>query len=276
MSKPTRPTDLPDFERPPLNEVVLSIQFGVLPFRNIHAGLIWQKFAADYPSVEEQSPLEPVFETFGPLKPGMPNLGFQLGNVSEPLRYWFVSAEGNELLQVQKDRLIHNWRQRKPDDAYPRYESIREKFKNEVDRAAVFFRETNLGEISCNQCEVTYINLIAADGDATSKMDKIFSIVREPNDYLSSIERGQLTLSFVLPGDAGAEPLGRLHATMSPVLRIADGKSAWRLDLTARGRPADEKIASAFAWLDKGREAVVRSFSALTTEKMHRLWGRRA
>ena len=108
MATTRRPADLPDFERPPLNELVLSVQFASVPFQNFHSGLLWQRFANEYPRVEEQPPIEPVFETFGALQAREHRLTLQLMPMPATMRYWFVSPDGDELLQVQSDRLIHN------------------------------------------------------------------------------------------------------------------------------------------------------------------------
>jgi uncharacterized protein (TIGR04255 family) len=274
-----RPADLPEFERPPLNELVLSIQFGVLPFKNVHAGILRQRFLDSYPCVEEQLPIEPVLETFGPLQVKPPQLSFEVLEVP-PIRYWFVSADGNELLQVQRDRLIHNWRYQKPEDRYPRYEPLRAKFEGEIAIAQTFFREHGLGEIVCNQCEVSYINLITFDdgADPNSRLSEIFTIVTEDysDDYLRKmkVERGQFNLSYKIPDESGKEPVGRLHIGVQPVIRRPENRPAIQLTVTARGKPLDETVASALSWLDMGREVGVRGFTSVTTREMHRLWGR--
>jgi uncharacterized protein (TIGR04255 family) len=274
-----RPTDLPDFERPPLSELVLSIQFGVLPFRNVHAGILWQRLVASYPQVEEQPPIDPVFETFGPRQARAPQLSLELLPFP-PVRYWFVSSDGNELLQVQRDRLIHNWRRQKPEDRYPRYEPLRAKFEDEIAVAEAFFREQGLGDIVCNQCEVSYINLIMFDDgtDPNTKLCEIFTVVAEEysDAYLKTMkmEGGRFDFSYVIPGESGKEPVGRLHVTIQPVVHRPDNRPAIQLNVTARGKPVDGTVRSALSWLDIGREAGVRGFTSVTTKEMHRLWGR--
>jgi uncharacterized protein (TIGR04255 family) len=276
----TRPSDLPDYERPPLNELVLSIQFGDLPFANYHAGIVWQRFANSYPRVEEQTSLDPIFETFGPFQAGSPRPAFQLVPASHPSRYWFVSSDGNELLQVQCNRLIHNWRHQKPGDRYPHYEPLRAKFDTEIAVAQEAFRELGLGEIKCNQCEVGYINLIMFDDDTdpNSRLSEVFTIVTEEysDAYLRmmKMERGRFEFSYVIPGESGKEPIGRLHLGIQPVVRSPDNRPAIRFGVTARGKPTDETVESALSWLDIGREAGVRAFTSATTKEMHRVWGR--
>jgi uncharacterized protein (TIGR04255 family) len=277
----TRPDDLPDYERPPLNELVLSVQFGILPFKNVHAGILWQRFANSFPKVEEQAPIEPVFETFGPPEAReVVQLSVKMMPAVQPLRYWFVSADGNELLQDQRDRLIHNWRHQKPGDSYPRYEPLHLKFAGEIAVAQEVFRELGLGEIACNQCEVGYINLIMLDDgtDPNSRLSEIFTIVTEEysDAYLrkTKLERGRFRFSYVIPAESGKEPVGRLHLEIQPVIRRPDNRPAIRFSVTARGKPTDETVGSALSWLDIGRDAGVRAFTSVTTKEMHRLWGR--
>src|SRR5262245_33359247 len=116
-----RPPDLPDFEDPPVTEVFLSIQFGALSdFRNGHIGLFWSKFRKQYPKLFEQAPLQPVFETFGVPPQATPFLRVQIETMLAPpmSRYWFMKDTEDELVQVQQDRIVHNWRKQRGDQIY--------------------------------------------------------------------------------------------------------------------------------------------------------------
>ena len=74
-------------------------------------------------------------------------------------------------------------------------------------------------------------------------------------------------------GDNG-EPLGRLHVTAEPRIKIGDGSPLIRLTMTARGAPAKKDIGDVMAFFDIGREFIVRGFASITTAQMHRIWGR--
>jgi hypothetical protein len=98
------------------------------------------------------TPTTPSFQVQAFLVPPMP-------------RHWFETESGEHLVQLQPDRIIHNWRQRNPEMQYPRYETVREKFVPEVGKLAALLRKEQIGEIRPNQCEVTYINTISlSDG----------------------------------------------------------------------------------------------------------------
>jgi len=87
-------------------------------------------------------------------------------------------------------------------------------------------------------------------------------------------EEAAVNSQYIIRGD-GDEALGRLHVAIAPVVRTTDGSSAFRLSLTARGRPADVGTVAVLQLLDRGHEAIVRGFASITTVEMHALWGRR-
>ena len=275
-----RPPLLPDFDRPPLDEVVLSIQFADLPLQNHHAGLMWLKVRDKFPNVQEQAPVPAVFETFGVLRPSPQVADVQFMPADAMIRYWFISADGRQLLQMQRDRFMHNWRTQEQHDEYPRFEPLREAFESEILVFQAFLKENGLGEIRCNQCEVTYINAIGPTEeieDPNRELDKIFTIwcERYAEEGLGPIERARFTASYLMPPETGDEPFGRLHINAVPGVRRRDSMPVVRLSVTARGKPKEESIAAALDWIDLGRISVVRTFAAITTKRMHELWGRK-
>ena len=265
-----RPPGLPDFDRPPLEEVALSVQFG--PLRGLttaHIGLLWQEYRPHLPRIEEHAPLDPVLEHFGPPRP--PQVKIAFGNKPPMPRVWFLSEANTELIQVQNDRFIHNWRKAGTNEEYPRYEKIRAAFRGEVDTLARFLRAQHLGELSINQCEITYVNHIDCETDAgPGDADHLFVNWRSLPDaaFLPTPEEIQLRWRFCMPDDAG-----RLHVTAQPVWDSA-GRRIWTLNLMARGRPMGDDVEGAFRFLDVGREWIVRGFTDLTSNIMHRHWGR--
>src|SRR5437870_4895726 len=96
----SRPHGLPDFDRPPVTEVVLSIQFAILPaMRTVHAGIYWNLIRAQYPKVSEQPAIMSMFETFG----GTPTLSsFRIQTFATPpmARHWFETDDGEHLVQL--------------------------------------------------------------------------------------------------------------------------------------------------------------------------------
>ena len=65
-----RPSHLPVFSNPPLDEVVLGIQFTpVSSYTSVHGNDVWALFREEFPLVQEHPALEPKFETFGGVNP---------------------------------------------------------------------------------------------------------------------------------------------------------------------------------------------------------------
>ena len=131
-----RPNHLPDFGKPPLNEVVVGVQFSPPKgYQQIRAGEVWALFKSDYPMVQEHQALEPAFETFG--LPQHAQIAGRLSLVTGAFldRFWFLRNSGDELIQFQHDRLLHNWRKvGDQTNEYPRFERMTERFGTELRR----------------------------------------------------------------------------------------------------------------------------------------------
>jgi uncharacterized protein (TIGR04255 family) len=270
--------DLPDFTDPPLNEVILSIQFATLSnLKSSHIGLLWERFRSEYPSVSEQAPIQTVFETFG-IPSQAPPL-FQIQTLLTPplLRYWFERPGSPDLLQLQHDRILHNWRKQSDNSRiYPRYEAVKKAFEAEINLFQQWLADEKIGVLRPNQCEVTYINIINIPEGAAldSCMERITPMwdakFAEPPP--NELERVRIEMAFLF--SQNKKPAGRVYANFTPAFRQSDRNPVVQLEITARGRPKGETVAEALEFLDFERGQVVRTFAAITTAEMHELWGR--
>ena len=270
----TRTGELPDFENPPVVETVLSVQFAPLAeMRAAHIGLLWHGLRDRFPRTEERPPIDQVLERFP--EPPRPRLGVQLQALENPPvpRIWFLNEGGTELMQVQQDRFIKNWRKVGVGDQYPRYEKVKAAFEADFDGFQSFVAEHKLGTIRVNQCEVTYVNhILAGEGwESYRDVDKIFTVWRQPTSdtFPGAVEDLRFYARFLIEGDGG-KPIGRLHADAQPAIRTSDDRPMYVFNLTARGQ-----IGESFEFFDAGRLWIVRSFVRLTTEDMHDIWKRR-
>lgn len=278
MTTIPRPSDLPDFEQPPVDEVVLSIQFGTVPaFQNARAGLFWNRIRSVYPLVSEQPPIAPVFETFGPGVQAAPfGLQFQASFAPPTPRFWFEDSSGVDLLQLQQDRILHNWRKRQATQEYPHYEAIRDRFEKEVYELADFMRAEKLDDLRPNQCEVTYINAIRLPDDTNPQrhLEQITPLWKgETAPVEGEAELTVLQHRYVIHD--GDKPFGRTYVNFAPAFTMLDSAPVVRLEITVRARPRDESIGEAFRLLDYERGVVVRTFAAVTTKTMHDFWRRK-
>jgi len=269
---------LPEFDKPPVTEVVLGVQFEKLDsLQTPQLGYVWRSYRDRFPKTEEQPPLDTVVEQFGPQSGRRRGVRLELSSVPPHPRLWFLNEAGTELVQVQQDRFIRNWRKQEDTDEYPRYRNLRELFCQDFEAFCGLVESEQWGGIEPNQCEVTYVNIIpAGEGwQDHGELDKVLTVfsVGYSDDCLGKPEEATVSLQFVLKQEDG-EPAGRLHIAANPVYRVSDKRAAVRLTLTARGRPAGDGIDGVMHFLDRGHEAIVRGFTSITTPEMHRVWER--
>lgn len=265
----------PDFTNPPVDETVLSVQFApIAGFGAPHFGLYWATIRREFERFQMQPPIASVTEQFGPSPRVAPRMGIQF--VTEPeLRCWFLDQSGGRLLQVQRDRFIHNWRRITGNELYPRYPSIRTTLHKEWLGFCAFLDREKLGQPQVNQCEVTYVNQIEI-GNGWNGYEELSRVVASwsgarSGSFLPHPDRVNMETHYLLPNN-----LGRLHIAIEPVIRGRDAREVLQLTLTARGAPKSSTIDDIFAWLDLGREWVVKGFGDFTTPEMHKIWGRKS
>lgn len=264
---------LPCFDSPPVVETVLSAQFERLAaFQIVHLGLFWQRVRNRFPRTQSHPELAAAFErqesTFQP-----PQIKFETVESLTPNRLWLLDESGSEMIQVQSDRFIKNWRKAAVSGTYPRYEHvIRPAFNSDFAEFKAFVAEENLGAVQVNQCEVTYVNHIVA-GEGWERWDQVESVfsfwpTNGQDAFPGRTEDLACHLRFPVTGDDGAW-LGRLHVDIHPAYRGTDGCPMYVMTLTARGRSGGD-----VEFFDVGRQWIVRAFASLTTPKMHEIWRR--
>lgn len=267
---------LPDYEQPPVIEVVCGAQFAPLPRLTAPLmGVFWQSVREGYPHLQEMPPLSLVLERFDGVQDSeVPDLS--ISNIPPLPRMFFIDKASNWLIQLQRDRLLHNWRKVEPDDAYPRYPVVFEKFWSAWTAFRSFCEDESIGEPTVNQLEITYINHIpAGDGwESLGDLGSIFPDVawRTEREFLPCPESVTWRVGFPLP-----DSLGRLHVFLRRVVRLSDEQPVLLCELTARGMPERGDDDSLNRWFHLGREWIVRGFADLAGEQIQTgIWGRRA
>jgi uncharacterized protein (TIGR04255 family) len=276
-----RDLSLPEFENPPLVEVFLAVQFDrIEQLRTPQLGLLWQRFRDRFPQVEEKPPLDPMVEPVEPTDARQPELSLRIELLDQPPtpRLWFLDKEGRELVQVQRDRFVHNWRKVGEGDTYPRYERLRATFEKELRTFQQFLTDEGLGDFSPNLCEVGYINHIVVGGDFTH-VGQLAAVVnlwcpRERDPILPQPDEVRFRARYRISSDE-ARARGHLLIEGYPGVREQDHTALLVLALAARGKPTSADIDGVLDFLDFGRRWVVQAFASITTLEMHRHWRRR-
>jgi uncharacterized protein (TIGR04255 family) len=265
---------LPDFAQPPVDETALSLQFAPIPGFSIpHFGLYWERVRGEYPRFEIKSPIANVTEHLGSGAPIGRQIGLEFVTGPE-LRCWYLDQSRTRLVQVQRDRFVHNWRKVAGTESYPRYPSLRASLVREWERFCDFLKDEKLERPKINQCEVLYVNNIEYEKgwNGYGELNKVVASLATPKakgKFLPSPERVSMQVTYRLEGNAG-----RLYVSLSPVIRGRDGKEVLQMTLTARGAPKSSSDEDVLSWLDLGRKWVVRGFSDFTTSEIHKVWGK--
>jgi uncharacterized protein (TIGR04255 family) len=265
-------TPFPSFETPPVNEVICGITFK--PIEGMlapHLGILWEKFRNEYPTCKEVDPLVQVIESFD--EEEKRGLNFDVPFLP---RIWFVSKDENAIVQIQRDRLLHNWRKIRPTDEYPRYSAVKEKFRQRCMEFESFLTENQLGAINLVQYEMTYFNHIpvGAGWESIEQVGRLFPDFnwRSGSRFLNNPEKVNWRTSFVLPNNTG-----RLHLAIQSALRRQDRLPVFIVELTARGIGGERNLQGMWPWFDVAREWIVRGFADITGPELQKnVWKRTA
>jgi uncharacterized protein (TIGR04255 family) len=266
----------PRFDKPPVIETVFSIEFAPLSEWTIpYFGLYWSTIRDRYPKHNVQplviSQIENLSERVAPQKPVEITIS---EGPAALVRCWFFNEPETELVQIQRDRFIFNWKKGLVDQPYPHYDVIRPALIREWNHFEDFVDRNKLGKKEIRQCEVIYINHIDL-GVGWKSYGELNSVLAPWSGatsgcLLENPEDIEIGARYRLP-----EGRGRMHIKAQPAIRNIDHKEIIQLTLTARGRPASSGPSSALDWFDFVQPLVAQSFADFTTPKMHAIWGRR-
>ncbi len=260
------------FAKPPLVEVLCGQSFEALgQFAIPHVGLLWKDYQPEYSLFQELPPIEPVIESYEEAEPPSPSVYESFDRLPLP-RFCFLETDRRSTVQVQNNRFSYSWRHTKDSD-YPRFGAVYEQFLSKLAKLEAFVAETGIGEVTCNQYELTYINFMplpeSDDGEhALEKLLPQFKIGHETN-FLPHPSRLGINLSYDLP-----QQQGRLHVTIQPKEFFKPTVSGIRLILTVRGFPKTPSSEDKSNWFALAREWIVKGFVDFTGKEIQeKFWG---
>lgn len=263
--------ELAAFKKPPLNELVIGMQFEKLPELPLpEYQAFWDAIGGikEYPTVTNQPRLNP------PLRDGE-ILEFDTTQISVP-RVWFTNADGCHLLQYQSDRIHYNWRANKTDSIYPRYEPIREKFLTHYEQINQFVGKRHGRPLNPTTLEMSYTNLVSkAEVGEFDNLDNLLSLSFWKPDVLKFANKMQgFQCAYKVSVD---EYYAELNVNIGAVKNPNTGDQFFRIDLNVQGKCIEQFSEGAEGlkkWYDGIRVVIVDSFDKMTTPSMHEKWGR--
>ena len=257
------------FDRPPVVEVVCGVLFSTpKPLRGAHIGVYWQSVQKDFPRVEEVVPIAPTIERPDPFMPPE----FELTPLPPLRRTWLLSEDGRNLIQVQGDRFLFNWKKADEGDPYPGYDIVIERFNLHLAGFIKFLRRVKIGVPAYRQFELTYVNHIDRTHglEAVTEGEVLVDHRRRSarGRFLPEPEGYNWVSVYPLP-----DKTGRLHV-VAQTARSQTGERLMRLDLTARGLPTDASESGRISWFDMAHEWITQGFADATLPELHPIWGR--
>lgn len=255
------------FANPPVTELVFDISFR-LPRRiqTAHVGAFWSLIRDDFPSASDKAPVQPMQV---PPRPGQPMeiANFEVSEVPPLRRTWFEDREQRELIQLQEDRFIYNWRRKGLDDPYLGYDAIQPLFERRLIELQKFLGETGLGAMDYVGFELTYVNQIGPTnglGSVALHAALVDHVRDEARERFLPRPQVVTTVSlYALPDDAG-------------VLRVQSQGTgtSLRIDLAARTDATGRDDNYRKKWFDLAHTWIIRGFKDATSSEFHSAhWG---
>ena len=261
MNTTTQPTI--KYENPPINEIVCGIRFNPIEqLQSGHFGILWQKFRHDFPKTEDHDLIAPIsqedFENFDKL----------------PLRrVWFIHRNENELVQVQRNRFLYNWREREEGDEYPGYEKVINNFVRYLSLFQEFLVEENLGNIATKEYELTYIDLIpqGQGWENLGNLEKVFpNLLSLTGQGIPSTNVRVINWQTILDLPNG---LGQLSIAMRSGQRKTNNQPLLHIQTRALGKGQSESMQ---AWFDAAHTTITELFlNLVSSEIQKKFWGRK-
>lgn len=255
----------PEFNRPPVNEVALAAQFDPLSGGAYALAQVAEMLKAvdpGYESVVERPPQPPL-----PPRDAPRGISLQLLDAPEPPLFWLLDESSHHLIQIQRDRLVVNWRKLTPDEPYPSFESILPRWKQAWAVLEEAVARGDLGQLTPNACELTYFNAI----EPSPKIGQLVApwSGEHSDGFLPEPTEVRLAAQYPLPDDGGY-----LTIELTPAIRQDTGAAASLLRVGARGWPASPDHDSVLRFFEIAHDWIVRGFTSFTTPTMHELWER--
>jgi len=255
---------LPQYRRPPVVETAIAIEFAPLPGWSIlNYGTMWEEFRRDYP----------LYEIHPFVTPTVLNAPVVLNFADPPVRCFFTNKEGSQLVQSRSGGFVRNWRARPGNEEYPRYAKIRPSFEHDLEIFQAYLSRNGFPPLEVWKCEVTYINHLFQGREWTdaASLSSVFPTIGSTakEGLLGSPTTVRYAAGYELPDSDGG-----LQIEMVPGLSL-DGRPLIQLSITALGVPKSSAIGDIMQWMDKGRYAVVKSFSEFTSDDVQsKVWER--
>ena len=259
---------LPKYERPPVVEAAMAIEFAPVPGLDFFKlTRLQSKWEDRYPDITEVPGAPPT-----PTESDN-QIAFALSiNGAGPRRIWAAGRDSGLLVQSQDDRLILNWRKAPSPGEYPGYfESLRDEFSRLWGILTAFLAETGLPAPIPLLAEYNYVNAVPLDPD--DAMEDVVTIVRIPEQELPGENR---FTQFQMVRDvkqSDTDPYTTHIQIMGEPQRALDGSRQAVFTVVARAL-LGAKSDNPFDGLDAAHALASNTFARIVADEKQEQWGR--
>jgi hypothetical protein len=251
----------PEFEQPPINEIVIGVSFQRPPRLTLaQLGRFWGNIQKDFPATEDHSPIGDL-------------AGATLADGLPLPRLWLVEASGNKLLQLQVDRFYLNWRRQRDGDEYPRFHALLKLFDTYWNAFRAFvgeFEEAPLVLAGAELAKISHFPEGVGWGNAAD-LGSVLTFVVPPDLKGGDLQNLAFRCAINFDGSAVTADLkmGRLREPDKGVTILEMRASPTGVKgVNATDARLGEKFTSANQLLNF-------AFTSLTTDRMQTEWGRK-
>jgi uncharacterized protein (TIGR04255 family) len=273
---PERPTDLPSYSLPPVDEVVIGLIFMPLGATLSEHIAEYRAMVKDhYPGVQYQPKLQfqPERLTDEVFSPQPPNIQFGTDLIQSGKRTWFVSGDDQDVIQIQEDAFFSNWRKR--NNPYPHFESLLKEFWIRFQSFRELVNANSVG-LQLQQLEISYINWVPVTSNSLANWFVPANSAQITVDGIPLVPEHQTWVATYLLKQEHQAPFARLHVRQIEALRTGPGTPhvGAQVELNCKvplppGVTDDEITDLAL----RSRRQIVMTFKELTTEKARIGWG---
>ncbi len=254
---------LPTYQKPPVEEVVCCVYFqDLVGLHAPHLGIFWNTVRDRYTRTQSVPAAPPPAAEAMALSP----ITFAVQVQPEQLgRTWFIGADDVSLIQIQRDRIVFNWRKQSDSTPYPSYRLVIKEFKDIFAKFLSFTKDEKIGDLNITGLELSYINILqfGRDLESIADLDRVFRFVSY-NSIENEVFHRLTSVHSYSQFDLG-DNRGHLSIRLNTGQRPTDGEPILRFDFTARKIAADIPASSLWPWFDFAHEAIVIGFADVTS-----------
>lgn len=237
----------------PVIEVALGVAFDPLPeLGPVALARLAGDWQAEYPEMREVPGHPP-----DRLDPGM---SIQFGTGALPSRLWLLSKDENDLLQIQNDTLLVNWRRMRDEDVYPGHAALLERFGR---LWGEFERKVNRKSLRPRLVEWTYVDRL--DSGVLGEGGLTF-VDWSLGSQLPGIERG-FNFQMVRELRHAGKREGYLSVTGSPASAPVSG-SFYALNISTKLNAAGMAPSLVSGRLKEAHDVSYTAFTAVVDPKL--------